>query len=127
MIKYSVNEKKKTVAAYFEDGSMNGLDILMVDLMCYARARLTRGVREGSLSVNAPDDFLFQMVGKFVSRYTEKSVRGIARCHDNDKWDEAIGMRVARYKLIEKERNIFEKFRQHFNEEVEKAASKVRF
>jgi len=127
MIKYSVNEKKKSVAAYFEDDDMRGLDILAVDLMCYARAKLNRGESDNGFSLDVSDGILFKMVHKFVSRYTERSVRGVARCHEGDKWNETVGKSVARRKLIEKERRIFEKFRKYFNKEVEKAAKKTSF
>lgn len=127
MIKYSINEKKKSVAAYFEDGDMRGLDVLSVDLMCYMRAKLNRGASDNGFSLVVSDRILFEMVHKFVSRYTERSVRGVARCHGGDKWDESIGKGVARRKLIEKERRIFEKFRKYFNKEVEKAAKKTSF
>lgn len=127
MIKYSINPEKKSVAAYFEDDDMRGLDILAVDLMCYARAKLDRGVRDNGFSVVAGDGTLLRIVRKFVSRYTERSVRGIARCHGGDRWDESIGKDVARRKLIEKERRIFENFRKYFNKEVKKAADKASF
>lgn len=85
MINYSVNKEKNTIVAYFEGGKDYWGDCL---------TEIGDNVAQSSL-VDA-----FPIVDNIVSGI--KNFYGKAKLHPDDTWDEEVGKRIARERLIKK-------------------------
>lgn len=85
MINYSVNREKKTVVAYFDGGKDYWYDCL---------SELGEHIAQCSLVDVGP--IVDSIVGNIQHFY------GKAKLHPDDTWDEEIGKKVARERLIKK-------------------------
>lgn len=89
-INYSVNEEKRTVAAYVADGYNN----------------VYREVRCKLFRVNSEVGCAFVDSKQVRSVVSPKNMVMVAKCHPNDVWDEEKGKAIARAKLLAHESNI---------------------
>ena len=86
MVKYSVNEEKRVVTAYLAGGK----ETIEESLFDYLDKRDPNG------------GFAFfyrRAVDKALSGFNGKVI-GITHCHPDDEWDEKVGKKIARKKLL---------------------------
>lgn len=123
MIRYIINEKKKTVTAYLTDGEYRKTTMDVINHDCFMFMR--RAIRKTNYSNNTL--YIVDTAADTIKRFLKKSgywnatIVGIARCSGDDVFDKEIGKEIARKKLMEKERKIFEKFRKFLYEEAVKS------
>lgn len=86
MVKYSVNEEKRVVTAYFAGGEETIIDSLFDYL---EKKDPSRGF--------AP--YYNRAIDKAMSGFNGRVI-GITHCHPDDEWDEKIGKKIARKKLL---------------------------
>nr|DAR75777.1 MAG TPA: hypothetical protein [Caudoviricetes sp.] len=122
MIRYIINEKKKTVTAYLKNKDYHTtMDVIAHDCFMFMR----RAIGKGNWTNNTLyiTDTGACAVDRFLKKnaYLGAKIVGIARCSDSDVFDKEIGKEIARKKLMEKERKIFERFRKFLYEEAVKS------
>jgi hypothetical protein len=86
MVKYLINEKKRTISAYFAGG-----ESAVVDCLFQQVERYDPNSDFSDFYADAVTDTMNSFSGTFV---------GIARCHPEDEWNEDIGKNIARTKLM---------------------------
>ena len=132
MIKYVVNKEKRTVAAFFqdeEDKHIRGRVLLCRDLVMHLHSKFSKSFLADVVDEESVIPLIVDIVNNFIEEYvpSENCIRGIAKCNPTDKFSEEIGMRVAKEKLLNKERRIFEKFKTLFNRQLEKMFNELRY
>lgn len=115
MITFDINEKKKTVIAYFKDPDgirSNCREVFEYDLCDNLRSILhrdlnmfmpynTHGINSSIINYSTFEDEVCQYVIDKVRNPKYKCV-GIAKCHEDDEFDVNIGKKIARANLITK-------------------------
>ena len=102
MIRYYVNEEEKVVVASFDkdndshDSRETVLEYLLNDVIKIFSNSNKR------IIVNV-DTLFYRLINKYNKRM---GMSGLARCHDEDKWNEEIGKRIARDRLMRKYNNL---------------------
>ena len=102
MIRYYVNEEEKVVVASFDkdndshDSRETVLEYLFNDI---AKIFMNSNKR---IVINI-DTLFYRLINKYNKRM---GMSGLARCHDEDKWNEEIGKRIARDRLMRKYNNL---------------------
>ena len=102
MIRYYVNEEEKVVVASFDknndshDSRETVLEYLLNDVIKIF------GNSNKRIIVNV-DTLFYHLIHKYNKRM---GMSGLARCHDEDKWNEEIGKRIARDRLMRKYNNL---------------------
>ena len=102
MIKYYVNEKEKVVVASFDknndshDSRETVLEYLLNDVIKIF------GNSNKRIIVNV-DTLFYHLIHKYNKRM---GMSGLARCHNEDKWDEEVGKKIARDRLMRKYNNL---------------------
>jgi hypothetical protein len=111
MIRYHVNKDKGIVIAYFYDADtkMSGLELLRNDLSHYGFSRTICRPRSRYFYIDTIDSMNL-CVDKFLKGYHEASIYGKAKLNPEDQWDEEVGKRIAKERLLIKERRIFRQF-----------------
>lgn len=111
MIRYHVNKDKGIVIAYFydTDTKMSGLELLRNDLSQYGFNRTICRPRSRYFYIDSIDN-INVCVEKFLQGYHEASIYGKAKLSPEDQWDEEVGKRIAKDRLLIKERRIFHRF-----------------
>lgn len=132
MINYVVNKEKRTVVAFFADNknrNLCGRTLLYYDLIQYLYSKFEKSSFLCVLEEDTAMSVVVDLVDKFIDKHVpeENCIRGIAKCNPEDIFEESFGMKIARTRLIEKERNIFNKFRNYFNEKLEKFYSQSKY
>nr|DAK26654.1 MAG TPA: hypothetical protein [Caudoviricetes sp.] len=132
MIKYSINKEKRTVVAFFaysEDPSICGRVALHKDLVWYLYTKYRKSFLAEVTEEESVIPLIVEIVTDFVDKYVpdENCIRGIAKCNPKDVFEENLGMKIARTKLIDKERKIFDKFKNYFNKKLERAFNELRY
>lgn len=102
MIRYYVNKEKKVVVASFDkdndshDSRETVFEYLFNDI---AKIFMNSNKR---IVVNI-DTLLYRLINKYNKRM---GMSGLARCHEEDEWNEEIGKRIARDRLMRKYNNL---------------------
>ncbi len=111
MIRYHVNKDKGIVIAYFYDADtkMSGLSLLKKDLKRYGVSRTIYRSRSNYFDLDIIESMKI-CVEKFLKGYHEASIYGKAKLSPEDQWDEEVGKRIAKDRLLIKERRIFHRF-----------------
>ena len=125
MIKYVINRKKNIVVAYFQDETDEnrcGRDLLHKELCWMLFSRLQKSEFASFVSMEDITSILYDFVSDFMRTYVpeENCIRGIAKCSPEDSFSEFEGKRIAKERLINKERHIFKRMEEYFNEKIEK-------
>lgn len=123
MIRYIINEKKKTVTAYLTDGKYHNttMDVIANDCRRFMRRAVDKANWPNhTLYIN---DATTRVFDRFLKKngYWGATIAGVARCADSDVFDKDIGKEIARKKLMKKEKEIFERFRKFLYDEAVKA------
>lgn len=102
MIRYYVNEEKKVVVASFDkdndqhDSRETVFEYLFNDIVKIFNNSNKRIV------INI-DTLFYRLLNKYNKRM---GMSGLARCHEEDEWNEEIGKRIARDRLMRKYNNL---------------------
>ena len=102
MIRYYINEEEKVIVASFDknndshDSRETVLEYLLNDVIKIFSNSNKR------IIVNA-DTLFYNLIHKYNKRM---GISGLARCHSEDKWNEEIGKRIARDRLMRKYNNL---------------------
>lgn len=102
MIRYYINEEEKVVVASFDkdndshDSRETVLEYLLNDVIKIFSNSNKRVI------VNV-DTLFYHLIHKYNKRM---GMSGLARCHEEDKWNEEIGKRIARDRLMRKYNNL---------------------
>ena len=100
MIKYYVNEDKRTVVAKMEyDDSIE----MKRDVVKYATGAITRwmysqGFCEYKYSI---DDFFTSLIWTIADKYFSTPILGKAKCSEEEEFDEEFGKELARTRCLE--------------------------
>lgn len=94
-IRYVVNKEKRTCVALLENIEFDAIN--KINKMCLKDARFTDCA---NMYAYVCRDSKYVMPNKFV---------GVAKCSSEDNWDEEVGKRVAREKLLDKYHNELDK------------------
>ena len=94
-IRYVVNKEKRTCVALLENIEFDAIN--KINKMCLKDARFTD---HANMYAYVCRDSKYVMPNKFV---------GVAKCSFEDNWDEEVGKRVAREKLLDKYHNELDK------------------
>ena len=132
MINYVVNKEKRTVVAFFADedgGGFCGRDLLFYDLIRHLHSKFKKSSFFDMLDEDTAMNIIVELVDEFMIKYVpeENCIKGIAKCNPEDVFEESFGIIIARDRLIEKERNIFNKFRKYFNEKLTKMFDQCKY
>ena len=127
MIRYHVNKDKGTVIAYFydTDSKMSGLSLLKKDLKRYGVSRTIYRSRGNYFDLDIIESMKV-CVEKFLQGYHEASIYGKAKLSPEDQWDEEVGKRIAKDRLLIKERRIFHRFGQFLMKDLKLLMKNVR-
>ena len=102
MIRYYINEEEKVVVASFDkdndshDSRETVLEYLLNDVIKIF------GNSNKRIIMNV-DTLFYRLINKYNKRM---GMSGLARCHDEDKWNEEVGKRIARDRLMRKYNNL---------------------
>ena len=102
MIRYYVNEKEKVVVASFDkdndkhDSRETVFEYLFNDIIKIF------GNSNKRIIINI-DTLFYRLIQKYNKRM---GMSGLARCHEDDEWNEEIGKRIARDRLMRKYNNL---------------------
>ena len=100
MVKYLINEKKRIVTAWFEDGGLSKRELMENEL--YGMLRNRCNTTKLYLVLYSSD-----VVEQFMDRYSDdRSFVGIAQCSPED----TFGKKIAFDRLREKEHRMINKF-----------------
>lgn len=132
MINYVVNKEKRTVVAFFADNknrNLCGRTLLYYDLIQYLYSKFEKSSFFDMLDEDIAMSIIVDLVDEFMNKHVpeENCIRGIAKCNPEDVFEENFGIKIARERLIEKERNIFNKFRKYFNEKLTKMFNQYKY
>ena len=89
MILYKTNEEKRTVVAYFEGGK---------EYLAYSLTKMYLNISKSGKLVKLDANKLFIKAYKLITSFSE--IKGIAKCHIEDEFNEEEGKKIAKKKLL---------------------------